>query len=258
VALVVPYARLFSGRPGGIDHTKRLVRLLAERHGVVPQALPDIRLTAEQLRGVKLAIVPSPEMLDEDAARALLEASKSGTKVLITGPIEGDSYGRATPSLQALGVLGESRPVALHEETAWGASPGKTQWVTFENLAQHWLKRGTKASPAVLAGAIWHEPLPLDFARETEPLAALLAAALKAAGVATHPAEGGVAARVLIAPKAVLVVCVNEGPSAVRRRVVVEGRPVEIPVEAFRSRLVLFARGTGRVLAATPGLEIDR
>ena len=126
VALVVPYARLFSGRPGGIDHTKRLVRLLTERHGVVPQALPDIRLTAEQLQGVKLAIVPAPEMLDEDAARALLEASRTGTKVLITGPVEGDSYGRATPSLQALGVLGDARPVALHETTAWGAAPGKT------------------------------------------------------------------------------------------------------------------------------------
>ena len=127
VALVVPYARLFSGRPGGIDHTKRIVRLLAERHGVVPQALPDIRLTAGQLRGVKLAIVPAPEMLDEDAARALLEASKAGTKVLVTGHVEGDSYGRATPSLQALGVLGEGRPVALHETTGWGATAGKTR-----------------------------------------------------------------------------------------------------------------------------------
>ncbi len=171
------------------------MRLLAERHGVIPQALPDIRLTADQLRGVKLAIVPTPEMLDEDAARALLEASKAGTKVLITGHVEGDSYGRATPSLQALGVLGESRPVALHESTAWGEAPGKPQWVTFENLAQHWLRRGTKAGPAALAGNVWHEPLPLDFARETEPLDALLSAALKAAGVPTQPAEGGVAAR---------------------------------------------------------------
>jgi hypothetical protein len=258
VALVVPYARLFSGRPGGIDHTKRLVRLLAERHGVVPQALPDIRLTAEPLRGVKLAIVPSPEMLDEDAARALLEASKSGTRVLITGPIEGDSYGRATPSLQALGVLGESRPVALHEETAWGAPPGEARRVTFENLAQHWLKRGTKAGPAALAGSVWHEPLPLDFARETEPLDALLSAALKAAGVATHPAPDGVAARVLLAPKAALVACVNETPRPVRRRVLVDGKPVDVPVEAYRSRLVLFERGTGKVLAATPGQGIGR
>jgi hypothetical protein len=258
VALVVPYARLFSGRPGGIDHTKRIVRLLAERHGVVPQALPDIRLTAEQLRGVKLAIVPTPEMLDEDAARALLEASKAGTKVLITGHVEGDSYGRSTPSLQALGVLGEGRPVALHEATTWGAASGGTQWLTFESLAQHWLRRATKPSPTALVGALWHEPVPLDFARETEPLDALLTAALKAAGVPAHPAEGGVAARVLVAPKAVLVTCVNETPSAARRRVVVEGRLVEIPVEAYRSRLVLFERGTGQVLAATPGGAIGR
>jgi hypothetical protein len=253
VALVIPYARLFSGRPGGIDHTKRLVRLLAERHGVVPQALPDIRLAAEQLRGVKLAILPTPEMLDEGAARALLEASTAGTRVLITGPVEGDSYGRATPSLRALGVLGDSRPVALHEATAWGGSPGRTEWVTFENLAQQWLRRGTKRSPETLAGSVWHEPLPLDFARESAPLDALLTAALKAAGVATHPAADGVAARVLVAPRATLVVCVNETPAPARRRVLVEGRQVEILVEALRSRLVLLERGTARVLAATPG-----
>jgi hypothetical protein len=206
-------------------------------------------------------------MLDEEAARALLEASKAGTKVLITGPIEGDSYGRATPSLLALGVLGESRPVALYEATGWGGPAGTSRVVTFDvgaeglgqdGIAQQWLKRGTKASPAVLAGAIWHEPLPLDFARETEPLDALLSAALKAAGVATHPTPDGVAARVLLAPKAVLVACVNETPRPARRRVLVDGKPVDVPVEAYRSRLVLFERGAGKVLAATPGQGIGR
>jgi hypothetical protein len=258
VALVIPYARLFSGRPGGIDGTKRIVRLLAERHGVVPQALPDIRLTAEQLRGVKLALVPTPEILDEQAARALLEASRAGTTVLVTGHVEGDSYGRATPSLQALGLLGVGRPIALHEQTAWAAAAGKPGWVTFENLAQHWLRRGTTPSSSALTGAVWHEPLPLDFARETEPLDALLAASLKAAGVATHPAHDGVAARVLVAPKAILVACVNETPSAARRRVFVEGKPVDVPVEALRSRLALFERGTGRLIAATPGAAVER
>ncbi len=256
VALVVPYARLLSGRPGGIDHTRRLVRRLAERHGVVPQALPDIRLTAEQLRDVKLALVPAPELLDEGAARALLEASRAGTKVLVTGPVEGDSYGRATPSLQALGVLGPGRPVALHEATGWGAGPGATRPVTFENLAQHWLRRGAKESPSALAGNVWHEPLPLEFARETEPLDALLGAALKAAGVPTHPGDGGVLLRVLVAPKAVFVVCVNESPSPARRAVVVQGKTVQVPVEALRSRLALFERGTGRLVAATPGEPI--
>jgi hypothetical protein len=234
------------------------VRLLAQRHGVVPQALPDIRLTAGQLRGVRLAIVPAPEMIDEEAARALLEASKAGTKVLITGAVEGDSYGRPTPSLEALGVLGESRPVALHETTGWGAAAGTSRSVTFESLAQHWLKRGTKPSPTALTGAVWHEPLPLDFARETEPLDALLGAALRGAGVATHAGPDGVAVRVLLGPRAALVACVNESPAPARRRVVVEGRSVVIPVAALRSRLVLFERATGRVLAATQGEAVAR
>jgi hypothetical protein len=211
---------------------------------------------------VRLAIVPAPEMLDEGAARALVEASKAGTKVLITGAVEGDSYGRPTPSLEALGVLGESRPVALHETTNWGAAAGAPRAVTFDigaeglgqfGLAQHWLRRGAKPSPTALAGAVWHEPLPLDLARETEPLDALLAAALKAAGVPVHPAADGVAVRVLRAPRAVLVACVNETPAPARRRVVLDGRPFEIPVPALRSRLVLFQRGTGAVLATTPG-----
>ncbi len=178
--------------------------------------------------------------------------------MLVLGHIEGDSYGRATPSLQALGVLGEGRPVALRETTPWAAPSGGRQWVTFENLAQHWLRARAGASPAALTGAVWHEPLPLDFARETEPLDALLTASLKAAGVLTHPSEGGVAARLLVAPKAVLAVCVNETPQATRRRVVVEGRPIEIPVGSLRSRLVLFERGTGKVLASTSGDPVAR
>jgi hypothetical protein len=105
---------------------------------------------------------------------------------------------------------------------------------------------------------VWHEPLPLEFARETEPLDALLAAALKAAGVPTHAAEDGVAVRVLPAPRAVLVACVNETPAPARRRVVVESRPVVIPVAALRSRLVLLERGTGKVLAATAGEAVAR
>jgi hypothetical protein len=261
VALVVPLARLFSGRNGGIDHTKRLVRLLAERHGIVPQALPDIRLAAEQLAGVKLVLVPSPELLDENAAAALLAASRAGTKVLVTGHVEGDSYGRVTPSLEALGLVDEGRPVALHEWSGWGgpAAPGTRsagQEVTFESLAQQWLRRSVKPSPVALSGNVWHEPLPLEFAREIEPLDVLVSAALAAAGVATQPAAEGVIARVLSAPKAVLVAVVNETPSRVERRLVVDGRTVSVPVEPLRSRLVLLGRRDGRLIAATPGAPV--
>jgi hypothetical protein len=257
VVLVVPHSRLFAGRPRGVDATKRVVRVLAERFGVVPTALSELRLTAERLQPARLVLVPAPEMLEEAAARALLEASRRGTRVLVTGAVAGDSYGRATESLQALGIVDAGRPVALRERTRWGAGESGESWIGFEGLAQEWLRRSTKPEPTRLTGAVWHEPLPLELAQEEEPLAALLGAALEAARVETSPSDTRVAARVLEAPRALLVVCVNETTAAARRRVRVDGRAYEIPVAALGARLVLLERGTGRILAATMGEAVN-
>jgi hypothetical protein len=76
---------------------------------------------------------------------------------------------------------------------------------------------------------------------------------LKAAGVGIDPSDTLVTSRVLLAPKAALVVLVNERPSDAKRRVGVEGRTYDVPVRAFRARLVLVERATGRILATTPG-----
>jgi hypothetical protein len=247
VVLVVPHSRLFAGRPGGVDATKRVVRLLAERFGVVPTALSELRLTANRLKSARLVLVPAPEMLEEGAARALLEAAKGGSLVLLTGAITGDSYGRTTPSLSALGVVDEGRPVALHEPTEEGG------WATFDGLATERLRCSLKSKHLSVAGNIWHEPLPLEFAREAAHLAVLLAKTLKAAGILFHPSDSPVAARLLMAPRAALAVCVNETPMPARRRIKVEGRFFEVPVREGRARLVLFERGTGKVLVSTPG-----
>lgn len=254
VVLVFPHSRVFMGRPGGADATKRVVRLLAERFGVVPTALSEVRLSPERLRDARLVLVPAPEILEEEAAAALLAATKAGAKVLVTGAVEGDSYGRTTPSLAALGIVDAGRPLALHEPTPW-ATAGLA---TFGGLAQERMRRGAGASPSTFAGGLWHEPLPLEFAQESEPLLALLRGALKAAGVVTHPDRGGVAARLLVAPKAVLAVVVNETPLAARRVVGVEGRSVAIPVGPLGARLALFERGSGRLLASTSGEAIVR
>jgi hypothetical protein len=252
VVLVIPHSRLFLGRPGGLDATKVVVRLLSDRFGIVPTALSDLRLAAERLRGAKLVLVPSPEAIDERAAQALLVASKAGTKVLVTGAVLGDSYGLETPSLRQLGLLGPSRPLALRESTPWSPS----EWVTFEGLKTENLRRSLAPSLSSFGGNLWHEPLPLEFARETEPLARLLAAALAAAGVEADPTDSLVTTRVLVAPKAALVVLANERPSDARRRVRVGRKIYEVPVAAYGARLVLIERSTGRVLVVTPGAPV--
>ncbi len=249
VVVVIPHSRVFMGRPGGADATKRVVHLLAERFGVVPTALSEIRLSAERLRDARLVLVPAPEVLEEGAAAALLAATKAGAKLLVTGAVEGDSYGRATASLAALGIVDSGRPLALYEPTRWGS----TGLASFEGLAQERMRRAGSGSLASLDGPVWHEPLPLEFAREPEPITALLEAALRAAGIETHPGNGGVVARILTAPRAVLVGVVNETPEPARRRLTVEGRTVVVPVGALGARLALFERGSGRLIALTPG-----
>jgi hypothetical protein len=56
-----------------------------------------------------------------------------------------------------------------------------------------------------------------------------------------------------VAPKAVLVVVVNETPVPARRTLKLEGRTVAIPVAALGARLALFERGSGRLIALSPG-----
>ncbi len=247
VVVVLPHTRMFAGRPHGMDAVTRTVRVLAERFGVVPTALSDLRITAERLRAAKLVIVPCAEMLDGAASEALLAASRAGTRVLFTGVVEGDTYGEISPALAELGVAGAGRAVAVREPVGGGA------WATFEGNRPEWLRRGDGPARTAAGERVWHEPLPLEFASEEEPLVALYGEALAASGVETHPTETRVAARVLLAPKAALVVCVNETPADAVREVSVDGHRMGIPVLAQRARLVLVERGTGRVIVATEG-----
>jgi hypothetical protein len=251
VVAVIPHSSLFMGRPGGAEGYKRMIRVLAERFGVVPQGISELRLTADRLASARLILVPSPLVLEDSAAAALLEASRTGSRVLVTGVVTGNPYGVESAPLAELAIVDRGRPVELRERTPWGGGSGG--WATFANDAREGMRRSLRPPLDSLEGRVWHEPLPLEFASEEEPLTALLGAALETAGVLTHPSDVRVAASVRFAPKSVLAVVVNETAEDAWRRLRIEGATFEIPVTAGRSRLILFERGSGRILAATPG-----
>jgi hypothetical protein len=219
-------------RPAAIDGFRRIVRILAERFGIVPMALSDLRLSAERLRNVRLIIIPSVEFLNRSAAEALLAASRAGAKLLFTGAIVGDPYGAIPDALRELGVVHATRPVRFHEMSPFGS-------VTFDRNLQESLLTGPT--------------LPLEYAREDQPLVSLLREALAAAGVQANPSDDGVAVRLLVAPRAVLAVFVNETAHDAQRRITVAGRAVDVAVPAGRSRLMLFDRAAGNVIAQTYG-----
>ncbi|HEU5163870.1 MAG TPA: hypothetical protein VFV54_12030, partial [Thermoanaerobaculia bacterium] len=237
VVAVIPHSRLFMGRPAATDGFRRMVRVMAERFGIVAAALSELRLTPERLRGAKLVIVPSPEVLSESAASALLAASRNGTKILVLGAVTGDPYGGLPPALRDLGIADRGRPVELKE--AVGDS-----FATFDRNLRESLLRSEAAALGELTGNVWHEPVPLEHAREEEPLVALLARAFAKAGVEAHPSADGIAARLLYAPRAVFGVFMNETSRDGARTMTVGGRPVAIPVAAGQSRLVLFDRAS--------------
>ncbi|HUP48179.1 MAG TPA: hypothetical protein VNA04_05245, partial [Thermoanaerobaculia bacterium] len=157
------------------------------------------------------------------------------TKVLFTGAVTGDFYGEVPEALRALGVVDRGRPVMFREEGA-----------TFDRNLQESLLRSE------LPRSEWHEPLPLEHAREAGPFVALLRRAFAAAEVETHPSDSGVVARLLYAPRAILGVFINDGAHDVQRRVTVTGVPVDVFVPAGGSRLVLFERESGRIIAQSP------
>lgn len=254
VLLVIPHARQFLGRPHGLDATKVLVRALAERFGVVPSAVSDLRLRAEHLEHARLVLVPAAEVIDEPAARALASAARRGVKLLVTGAIDGDSYGAPSEALSELGLLGPSRPLALHERSRW--SPEEP--LAFEGLLTENVKRGLGPELSSFEGNVWHEPLPLELARQRQPLVRLLDAALKAARIPTHPSSEPVAARVLLSSSSAFVTCVNETAEDTRRVVHVDGVAFEVPVRAFGARMAVVDRSTGKLAAATPGEPIQR
>lgn len=253
VLAMIPHSRLFLGRPGGADGLKRVIRLLAEHYGVVPTVFTELRPERTPLGEARLVLVPGPQVLEDAAAASLKAASEAGAKVLLTGPIEGNPYGEVAGALAELGVADEGRPVELRERTPWGMNAESAGWATFDRDLREQMKRSTAADLTSLEGNVWHEPLPLEFAREDGPLLDLLGTALEAAGVETQPSDVPVFARLLKAPKAILGVLVNENAFDVERALTVEGRRWRVPVPAGRSRLVLFERGTGEILVVTPG-----
>ena len=112
---------------------------------------------------------------------------------------------RATRTASRRRRCARSASSAMHDRSrstrrrAWSASG----WVAFEGLLQESVRRAERPSVATLSGAVWHEPLSLELAREREPLVKLLGAALSAAAIPTSPGDWGVAARTLVAPRAV-------------------------------------------------------
>ena len=259
LVLVIPDSKLFSGFPNALDGVQRFVRILSDDFGLVPTLLSEFRLSDERLSGAKLIIVPDPGMICDSAAVELFKASRNGTKILFTGAVEGNEYGKLTKQFEMLGLNSKCVPVSHYEPTNWKLDAERPiNLVTFGSGKSEYLMESAKPFLDTLKGNILNEPLPLEMADEKEPVMAMLNAVLNYSGIVPQISNTPVASRVLVTDKAALIICVNESSIDLKREVSVDGHKFEIPVDAGRSRLVLCDRVSGELVIATEGRPVIR
>jgi hypothetical protein len=249
VTVVLPHSRLFAGRQHGLDAVKRVVRTLTEDFGIVPSCVSELRPVAERFAPSMLTIVPSAEMLEDAAAQLFQAMSEGGKKILFTGWIGGNPYGEWTAAHRALGVCDAGRPVALHEPNE-NRGYEQIPLLTFDDNRGQWLRRSLREGGPQFTGNVWHEPMPVEFAREGNALRQLLSKALALAGVEAPSASSqGVTTRVLETQRSVLVICVNESSGDVEKIVRAAKQDYKFSVKAGRSRLILYERQTQQIIA---------
>ena len=257
IVLVIPDSKLFTGSLDAMAGVQTIVRALAEDFGIVPTMLSEYTLSESRLEGVRLVIVPSGGMICDSGAVELFKASQKGTKVLFTGAVEGNEYGKQTDQFRMLGLGSGSLPVSHYEPTNWSSgNSASNNLATFGLGKSENLRKSDAPFLDTLRGNILHEPLPIEMAIEREPLVAMLHAVLNYSGMQSDIFDTRVASRILETDNIALVICVNESSADVTREVSLDGRKFEIPVDAGRSRLILFNRADGTVIVATEGEPI--
>ncbi|QHW31871.1 glycoside hydrolase [Paenibacillus rhizovicinus] len=193
VAVVFPYSNDFSNRKLAFDATTRLTRVLGYELKVPFRGVSEYHLESLASAPAKLIIVPSAHNFAEEAFARLLEiVDRTGATLLFTGPLGLDAYWRSADRLaDAFGdrklsnVVREER-IAIGER-AYPVSYGQRR---IAEVFKEAVREGG-AVPAATdrvreaaygQGSLIWCPLPVELNERVEPVAALYAHALEAAG----------------------------------------------------------------------------
>ncbi|MCX8010686.1 MAG: cellulase family glycosylhydrolase, partial [Ignavibacteria bacterium] len=247
IIILIPHTRFYQSRPYALDGVKRLYHILSEKFGVVPQVISDLKADKERLASAKLIILPTLEFINDSLAAILDSLKKEGKNILITGPIEGNEYGQITQAIQNLGITTQNKLLSYYEETNWSLSNDKTI-INFPFNLREGLKKSSAEKLLSLDGNFWHEPLPLEFAKEDEALIALFKNVFNKCEIEYDLTDVPVSTRILKSETSTLIVCVNETNSDVEKKIKFDGTEIKFDVKADLSRLILVDNRTKKIL----------
>lgn len=251
VIVVIPHTKIFAGRKNGELSTKRLVRTITDHFGVTPPLISEYKLTTVRLANAKLVIIPSAEFINDEAARVLNNASLNGTKILFTGSLEGNSYGEISESISRLGLINKSTPVSLYEKYIKQNNQTNAETIaTFDNQQSEFIKK-CAAENLYSNNNIFHEPLPLELAKEKEPLIDLLKYILTKSSIEYYYDETPLSTNILFMKNNFLVVLVNESSVDLTKNLNLGNISISTKVKAGQSKLLMINRQSGKIISET-------
>ena len=256
VAIILAQDLLFSPmNPGAVAAQQKAVRVLHNYLHVPAFAIAENQLA--HLGQPKLAILPSPHVLDEGAWKKLLAYVSQGGTLLITGSFDRDPYWRYTERLKGLGVDAQVLPLNFRQGAI--TLDGKSVPVSFAEQAfvdelrfsDH---SGWKELP-VGEGKLLIASYPVEMSEGNDPTVAVYAAALRRSGVEppyeVKQLSVGVLARPTVLQDSVLYLFMSESgrdePIDVHDKTT--GAEIRFTLPEQRAALVLLNKKDGRVIA---------
>jgi hypothetical protein len=136
VAIVTSQAAQFSIMQGlQLEAQQKAVRALAYHDRLTAYAIAENQI--DKLGTPKLAILPSPQSLTEEAWHALLQYANLGGNLLITGPVDYDEHWHGTGRAAELKVEAQTEPLTYHNASL--RLNDRLLMLSFDMQKQTWL-----------------------------------------------------------------------------------------------------------------------
>lgn len=179
VAIVTSQAAQFSAiREFQIAAQRNAVRAAAYGASMPVYVVAENQIA--KLGAPKLAILPSPQALEEPTWQALLAYVKAGGNLLITGPVERDTHWRRVSRAGSIGLDAQVEPLTVRDAAM--QVKDQTVQLAFGPDAQSWLeafhfKDGQQLKEIPYgSGRVFWVPYPVELAEGTESAAAIYSA----------------------------------------------------------------------------------
>jgi hypothetical protein len=208
----------------------------------------------------KLAILPSPQALDETTWQALLKYVQDGGNLLVTGPVARDTHWHVVDRMKALNISAGVEPLTYR--TAAITAGDQRIPMSFNREAQNWLEAirfagGNGFSEQSYGkGRIFWAAYPVELAEGTVPAAKLYSYVLKKSGVepmfeSEHELSPGVLIYPTVLQDSVMYVMVSDDAADTELNIKdkLTGTRLKLTLKSQHAAMAIISKRDGSIIA---------